>query len=75
MSDNEIHTDEARYHIEFMLDPDLHPGMASFGSNTVGIVDNEQGGVILYCHSGSADSIMGALLWADRARPDEATGF
>lgn len=60
-----------RYHIDYALDPAEHPGMAAFDDDTVAIVDNAQGGVILYCHAESAEHIMSALLWQDQTRPKE----
>lgn len=60
-----------RYYIDPTLDPDEHPGMAAFDDDTVGIVDNAQGGVILYCHAESAEHIVSALLWQDQTRPKE----
>lgn len=60
-----------RYHIDFTLDPTEHPGMAAYDGDTVGIVDDAQGGVILYCHTDSAEGIVGALLWQDQTRPTE----
>lgn len=61
----------ARYHIQTALDPDFHPGAAAYDTDTVGIVDDAQGGVILYCHAESAEHIMSALLWQDQTRPKE----
>lgn len=58
-----------RYHIDHALTPDIHPGMAAYGTDTVGIVDDAQGGVILYCHRDSAEEVVGALLWQDQTRP------
>lgn len=60
-----------RYYIDPTLDPDEHPGMAAHGDDTVGIVDNAQGGVILYCHAESAEHIASALIWQDHTRPKE----
>lgn len=59
-----------RYHVDYGLDADEHPGMAAYGGDTVGIVDDAQGGVILYCHVEAAEHIIGALLWEDQTRPE-----
>lgn len=67
-----------RYHIDHALTPDIHPGMAAYGTDTVGIVDDAQGGVILYCHRDSVEHIILALLTRDRlesvlANPNKET--
>lgn len=41
---------------------DGHP--QAYGSDTVGIVDEEAGGVILYCHELNASRIIAALIAA-----------
>lgn len=52
---------ESRFWILFIL-PEEDQGTLAYGvADTVGIVDEEQGGIILYCHKDSANMIVEAL--------------
>lgn len=50
---------ELRY---WAMEAEIRDGhVQPYGSDTVGIVDEEEGGVILYCHRGNEDRILSAL--------------
>lgn len=50
---------ESRYWICHSLDPNFHE--MPYGDETVAVVDEKGGGIILYCHEKNADFILKAL--------------
>lgn len=50
-----------RFYIDDSVNTD-NPLLAVYGHDTVGIVDNEAGGIILYCHMANAEMIIESII-------------
>jgi hypothetical protein len=60
--------DEPRYYWDRMSDYDESDGVeivTAYGTETCRIIDNEEGGVIAYAHSGNVERIVAALRAAE----------
>lgn len=58
--------DRDRYWVHTSVVEDQPDVGMPFGDDTVGIVDEDEGGVILYAHKDHADALLAALQSADR---------